>query len=176
MTFENIRRAADPLYLSIFLDCAQIAGLATVDRPADRLSRRLCHREGARRTADGAAVPRHAAVLDQLSDPHLCLDRAAQPAGLINNLLLRLGLIAEPLPLLYNEFAVVLGLVYNYLPFVILAVYSSLQRLDPSYAEASRDLGASGRHHLPAHHPAADGIGRGGGRASSCSCSPSAIS
>ena len=35
-----------------------------------------------------------------------------------------------------------LGLVYNYMPFVILAIYSSLQRLDPSYAEASRDLGA----------------------------------
>ena len=38
--------------------------------------------------------------------------------------------------------AVVLGLVYSYTPFVILAVYSALQRLDPSYAEASRDLGA----------------------------------
>ena len=40
------------------------------------------------------------------------------------------------------SFAVVLGLVYNYVPFVILAVYSALQRLDPSLAEASRDLGA----------------------------------
>ena len=39
--------------------------------------------------------------------------------------------------------AVVLGLVYSYTPFVILAIYSALQRLDPSYAEASRDLGAS---------------------------------
>ncbi|HLF21320.1 MAG TPA: ABC transporter permease, partial [Aestuariivirga sp.] len=52
------------------------------------------------------------------------------------------GLIDAPLPLLYNEFAVVLGLVYNYTPFVILAIYSSLQRLDPAFAEASRDLGA----------------------------------
>jgi len=64
------------------------------------------------------------------------------PAGLINNALMALGLAAEPLPLLYNEFAVILGLVYNYTPFVVLAIYSSLQRLDPSYAEASRDLGA----------------------------------
>jgi spermidine/putrescine transport system permease protein len=46
------------------------------------------------------------------------------------------------LPLLYNEFAVVLGLTYNYTPFVILAIYSSLQRMDPSLPEASRDLGA----------------------------------
>jgi spermidine/putrescine transport system permease protein len=37
---------------------------------------------------------------------------------------------------------VVLGLVYSYTPFVILAIYSALQRLDPTYAEASRDLGA----------------------------------
>ena len=46
------------------------------------------------------------------------------------------------MPILYNEFAVILGLVYNYCPFVILAIYSALQRLDPSFAEASRDLGA----------------------------------
>jgi spermidine/putrescine transport system permease protein len=41
-----------------------------------------------------------------------------------------------------NQFSVVLGLLYNYSPFVILAIYAALQRLDPSYAEASRDLGA----------------------------------
>jgi spermidine/putrescine transport system permease protein len=64
------------------------------------------------------------------------------PAGLVNSLLLQAGAISEPLPLLYNKPAVVLGLVYSYTPFVILAIYSSLQRLDPAYAEASRDLGA----------------------------------
>jgi spermidine/putrescine transport system permease protein len=62
--------------------------------------------------------------------------------GLINNGLAAAGLINEPLPILYNDFAVILGLVYNYTPFVILAIYSALQRLDPAYAEASRDLGA----------------------------------
>jgi spermidine/putrescine transport system permease protein len=51
-------------------------------------------------------------------------------------------LINEPLHILYNEFAVILGLIYSYSPFVILAIYASLQRLDPSYAEASSDLGA----------------------------------
>ncbi len=53
------------------------------------------------------------------------------PAGLVNSLLLQAGAISEPLPLLYNKPAVVLGLVYSYTPFVILAIYSSLQRLDP---------------------------------------------
>jgi spermidine/putrescine transport system permease protein len=62
--------------------------------------------------------------------------------GLINVFLSWLGIIDQPLNILYNEFAVGLGLVYNYSPFVILAIYAALQRLDPSYAEASRDLGA----------------------------------
>ncbi len=62
--------------------------------------------------------------------------------GVINGFLRWLGAIDQPLTMLYNEFAVILGLVYNYCPFVVLAIYAALQRLDPSYAEASRDLGA----------------------------------
>ena len=50
---------------------------------------------------------------------------------------------SEPLPLLYNDFAIVLGLVYGYLPFMVLAIYSSLSRLDPAFLEQSADLGAS---------------------------------
>jgi spermidine/putrescine transport system permease protein len=48
----------------------------------------------------------------------------------------------EPLPLLYNNFAVVLGLVYVHLPFMVLPLYSALDRLDKSLIEASLDLGA----------------------------------
>ena len=65
-----------------------------------------------------------------------------QPSGLLNRLLLTLGLIDRPLPLLYNGFAVVLGLVYSYLPFMILPLYGSLSRLDESLVEAAADLGA----------------------------------
>ena len=63
--------------------------------------------------------------------------------GLINKGLGGLGLIQEPLPLLYNEFAIITGLVYNYLPFVVLAIYASISRLNPEVLEASEDLGAS---------------------------------
>ena len=63
--------------------------------------------------------------------------------GLINNLLRWFGYEGEPLALLYSEGAVITGLVYNYLPFVILAIYSSLSRLNGELIEASRDLGAS---------------------------------
>ena len=55
-----------------------------------------------------------------------------QPSGLINRLLLAVGLIDAPLPLLYNGFSVQLGLVYSYLPFMILPLYGSLARLDES--------------------------------------------
>jgi spermidine/putrescine transport system permease protein len=63
--------------------------------------------------------------------------------GLANNALMSLGVIREPLPLLYNEFAVSVGLVYSYLPFMILPVYSSLERMDWSLTEAAADLYAS---------------------------------
>jgi putrescine transport system permease protein len=64
------------------------------------------------------------------------------PNGLLNQLLTVLGLISEPLPLLNNQFSVELGLVYSYLPFMILPVYGSLSSLDESLLEAAADLGA----------------------------------
>lgn len=62
--------------------------------------------------------------------------------GLINTALKFTGIIHSPLPLLYNDGAVMLGLVYGYLPFMVLPIYSSLERLDPSMLEAAADLGA----------------------------------
>jgi spermidine/putrescine transport system permease protein len=63
--------------------------------------------------------------------------------GLINRPLLNAGIIGEPLPLLNNEFAIVLGLVYIYLPLMVLPLYASLERINPELREAARDLGAS---------------------------------
>lgn len=62
--------------------------------------------------------------------------------GLLNSVLQWAGVIKSPLPLLYNDAAVVLGLVYGYLPFMVLPLYTTLERLDPFLAEASADLGA----------------------------------
>lgn len=61
--------------------------------------------------------------------------------GLLNLLLGRLGV--PPLPLLYNDFAVLLGQVYGELPFMILPLYASLEKLDPALLEAAADLGAA---------------------------------
>ncbi|HEX9703503.1 MAG TPA: ABC transporter permease subunit [Rhodospirillales bacterium] len=61
--------------------------------------------------------------------------------GLINNALIALGLIETPLPLLYNEFAVHLGIVYSYLPFMVLPLFATLARMDWRLVEAASDLG-----------------------------------
>jgi spermidine/putrescine transport system permease protein len=141
-TLENIRRAFDPLYLSIFLDSAVIAGLSTliallIGYPAAyAIARAPAERQTALLFL--AMLPFWTNYLIRTYAWIVLLN----PAGLVNSLLLQAGAISEPLPLLYNKPAVVLGLVYSYTPFVILAIYSSLQRLDPAYAEASRDLGA----------------------------------
>ena len=62
--------------------------------------------------------------------------------GLINTMLLSVGLIDAPLTMLYTPFAVMTGLVYTFLPFMILPIYASLEKLDLSLLEAAEVLGA----------------------------------
>jgi spermidine/putrescine transport system permease protein len=64
------------------------------------------------------------------------------PEGFLNGVLLSLGLIQQPLFLIYNETSVLIGMVYSYLPLAILPLYSTLVRLDKTVIEASRVLGA----------------------------------
>ncbi|HQL32425.1 MAG TPA: ABC transporter permease [Treponemataceae bacterium] len=63
--------------------------------------------------------------------------------GFINETLRNLGLIKESLPLLYNQSAVILVLVYMYLPYAILPVFTAMDKFDFSLLEAARDLGAT---------------------------------
>jgi spermidine/putrescine transport system permease protein len=64
-------------------------------------------------------------------------------SGIINTALLTLGIIEQPLAMMYTPGAVVLGLTYTLLPFMVLPLYAALERLDRRYIEAARDLGAS---------------------------------
>lgn len=63
--------------------------------------------------------------------------------GIINNFLLDIGLIHTPLPMMNNAFSVYVGIVYSYLPFMLLPLYASLSRMDFTLLEAASDLGAS---------------------------------
>ena len=67
-----------------------------------------------------------------------------KPTGIINDVLLGIGIIDQPLDMLFTRFAVVLGMVYVMIPFMFLPVYASVERLDRSLIEASSDLGARG--------------------------------
>ena len=66
-----------------------------------------------------------------------------KPEGLLNAALLKLGLIAAPLPILDSPYGVRIGLTYAYLPFMVLPLYAVMSRLDPALTEAAADLGAS---------------------------------
>lgn len=62
--------------------------------------------------------------------------------GVINHFLMSWGVIDAPLTMLYNDFAVYLGIVYSYLPFMVLPLYSNLERLNLELLDAAADLGA----------------------------------
>jgi putrescine transport system permease protein len=64
-----------------------------------------------------------------------------QREGLLNDLLLSLGLIREPLVWLSTDTAVIIGIVYSYLPFMVLPLYASLEKMDETLLEAAADLG-----------------------------------
>lgn len=143
-TWDNYQRAFDPLYLGILLKSAKIAALATlfavlIGYPAAyAIARAPRHRQPIYLFL--VMLPFWSNYLIRTYAWIVLLNRE----GLFNKLLTTLGYSGDPISLLYTENAVVLGLVYNYIPFVILAIYSSLSRINGELWEASRDLGASG--------------------------------
>jgi len=62
--------------------------------------------------------------------------------GVINSVLMALGIISAPLEMLYNDYAILLGMVYALFPFMVLPLYTSIEKLDKSLLEAASDLGA----------------------------------
>jgi spermidine/putrescine transport system permease protein len=142
-TLENYSRAADPLYLSILLTSARVAMITTlaalvIGYPAAYLIA----------TAPKSwQMPLLILVMLPFWSNYLIRTYAwivlLNNQGLINYALQEIGVIDAPVPLLYNEFAIVVGLLYGYLPFMVLALYSSISRLNREIFEASADLGAS---------------------------------
>jgi spermidine/putrescine transport system permease protein len=63
--------------------------------------------------------------------------------GLINNILIALGVIDEPMVIMFTQTAVMIGLLYGYLPFAVLPLYASIEQLDFNYVQAAQDLGAN---------------------------------
>ena len=141
-TSESYTRLLDPLYAAILWRSLWMAAIATG----------LCLALGFPLALFVSRATKHRGLLVQLVilpfwTSFLIRTYAwlflLRDTGLVNTALLRIGVIHHPLPLLYNNGAVLLGLVYGYLPFMVLPIYAALERLDPALPEAAADLGAS---------------------------------
>lgn len=140
-TLENYLRLADPLYLKILARSFWIAGVTTL----------LClilgfplalflARSGERKHLYLALVilPFWTSYLVRTYAWMFLL----RDTGLVNTLLIEAGWLERPLALLYNDGAVILGLVHGHLPYMVLPLFATLERLDRSLVEAAGDLGA----------------------------------
>ena len=140
-TLESYTRLIDPLYLVILLRSFWIATASTVGCLLLGFPLALfIARSGRRKNLYLSLVilPFWTSFLVRTYAWMFLL----RDTGLINATLQKLGLIHDPLPLLYNNGAVIAGLVYSYLPFMVLPLYATLERLDKSLLEAAADLGA----------------------------------
>ena len=140
-TAESYQRLADSIYLAILWRSIWIAALATALCLALGFPLALfISRAGKRKNLYLSLVilPFWTSFLVRTYAWMFLL----RDTGLINTFLQKIGLIHNPLPLLYNNGAVVLGLVYGYLPFMVLPLYATLERLDRNLLEAAADLGA----------------------------------
>ncbi|MCO6452617.1 MAG: ABC transporter permease [Caldilineales bacterium] len=146
-TAENFQRVFDALYLNVFLRSVYIAVITTVvcllmgyplaywltTRPPSQRSLLLLL----------LMIPFWTNFLIRT---YAWLTLLRTNTGLINVTLMSLGIIEKPLPLFANDFAIVLGLVYGWLPVMVLPLYAALERLDRSLIEAAEDLYATGFH------------------------------
>lgn len=139
---HNYRRAFDAKYLPVLIRTLAFAGSATtlcllLGYP---LAYFLVFRAGRWKNAllIGLMVPFWSSTLVAFYSWMIVLGKE----GLLNSALLKLGFLSQPLGLLYTPASVVLGLVYFYLPFMVLPLYGSLDKVPRSLVEAAYDLGA----------------------------------
>ena len=143
-TLDNIRRVFDPLYFKTFLRSFYIAIITTLITLAlgYPLAYFIAKSPPSRRNAliFALMIPFWTNFLIRT---YAWLTLLRTHTGLINVTLMNLGILQKPLPLYGNDFAIVLGLVYGWLPVMVLPIYAALERLDESLLEAARDLYAS---------------------------------
>lgn len=140
--FENYKQVLDPLYLKVFGSSIIMATVTTM----------LCIFIGypfayfiARKSEVKRTLLITMVILPFLTNSLIRTygwSILLRTEGIINTLLIKLNIITEPLKLMYNDFGVILVMVYTLLPFMILPLYSSIEKLDKALLEASKDLGA----------------------------------
>ena len=142
-TTENFTRALDPVYLSVLTDSIRIAGITTILAIAIGYPTAYAIAKLPTKWRSVALVmvvmPFWTNFLIRTYSWIMLLNRE----GLLNHALLKFNIIHTPLDLLYTQSAVVVGLLYGYLPLMILPLYASIERLDPQLGEAAANLGAT---------------------------------
>jgi spermidine/putrescine transport system permease protein len=142
-SLDNFERALDPLYLDVLWRSIALALLATVIAFAIGYPTAYAITKLPRRWRTVAlvlvVVPFWTNLLIRMYAWIVLLNTQ----GFLNDLLVGAGLIEERIGLLYTPGAVVVGLVYSYLPLMILPLYAAIERVDPELLEASSNLGAS---------------------------------
>ncbi len=149
-TFANYARALDPLYLEIFLKSVAVAALTTLICLIVGFPVALAISFASAKWKPWLLLLIMLPFFTNLLIRTYALLSLLGTRGFANQgiewLMVSLGMTTtvdfQPLPLLYNNFAVILGLVYIHLPFMVLPLYAALDRLDKSLIEASLDLGA----------------------------------
>jgi spermidine/putrescine transport system permease protein len=141
LTLDNYRQVFDPVFFAIFMRSFGFAAATTaLALAAGYPFATLLARSRFRRTLLVLVViPFWTSSLVRT----YALIGLLKAKGIVNSLLLATGLVREPLSLLYTDGAVLLGLVYTLLPFMILPLYAAIEKLDPQLSEAGYDLGAS---------------------------------
>lgn len=142
-TLSNYSRLLDPMYLKVLTHSIYMASLATL----------FCLLIGYPFAYTVAKLPRKAqpVLLFLIIIPFWTnslirtygIKIFLAKKGLLNGLLLNLHIIDKPMRLIYTEFAVIFAMVYILLPFMILPLYSSIEKIDKNYIEAAKDLGSS---------------------------------
>jgi spermidine/putrescine transport system permease protein len=141
---DNYRRSIEPIYLQIYWRSLWLAIVTTVlclavSYPIAYYVAVLAPRRWKGTLLALVVIPFWTSFLIRTYAWMLIL----RSEGLVNTVLVGVGVVHTPLSLLYNNFAVMIGLVYGELPFMILPLYASLEKLDLSLLEASNDLGAN---------------------------------
>ena len=144
-TWRHYNRLFDSdLYFDALVATMRIGAITTLDRAADRLSAgALDGADAFARRPCAAADGGDRAAADRHRGAHLRLDDAARRPRRHQHTAQWLGLAEKPLPLMYNEFGVVVGLVHIYVPFMVLTLVGVIGRIDRTLEEAARGLGAS---------------------------------
>ncbi len=142
-TLDNYKRILDPLYLTTFRDSFQLAAITTIlvfllGYPYGYFMARM-NAVWKKRMMLLIMIPFWTSALIRLYGWIIVF----RSNGVLDKLLMWLGITEKPLKLLYSYPAVVVGMIYALLPFMILSVYSSAEKLDYSLIEAAKDLGAS---------------------------------